>query len=538
MNAFRTVACSTALCLLLASASSAPQASAAEDTAANIPGVTWPGPSVTSRVGGAVYDRVWRLTLIEPRLVVISLAGASGSQLGLYLFDSTANTIADGVPIGVSAKPGGSQSLSIPLQAGTYYVDVNGRNPDRSYGFNLSILTIPDRSPPFLTFTIADGRGLISDPDSTITINARDTLSGVTRVRTRIDNGAWSDWTQYLNVMRVSFEAVEGQHLVEVEAENGLGLVSETVRTTVGLDLTPPVAEVISPITTDVNVPRPSIRLKFNEAMNARSMANSGVTLVDVAGARVPGVNVYDSTARTLLFTPSVNLLPGVTYLFQLNTPTDVAGNLATLLRPGEIQYVTPTRLANMRAIAPIVYGSSAQLRARVIGISDGEVVFVESLNTAQDVPTWEVAAQTTVRRGYVQSSVAPSKTTRYRFRYMGDEGRQASASKYVTVGVRPILTLTGAGLTRSATRGSEYQITGEVQPGGTSVTMIRYRCTSTFSVCTREGSVVLQPSGEGRVEYLWSTPESSGAWRWVMRVATSETYAYSQSVPLRIRVR
>ena len=538
MKTLRSVAWGTSLCLLLRLALPATHALANEDSTANIPGVVWPGSSVTTQVGGAIYDRVWRITLSEPRLVIISLAGSSGSQLGLYVFDSTATSITTGEAIGVSAKPGGSQSLSLPLQEGTYYVDVNGRNPDRAYGFNLSIVTIPDRSPPFVTFTIADGRGLISDPDTVITINARDTLSGVTRVRTRIDNGAWGEWAQYLNVMRVSFEAVEGQHSVEVEAENGLGLISETARATVGLDLTPPVAEVISPTATEVNVPRPSIRLRFSETMSTRSVANSGVILVDVAGIRVPGVSMYDVAARTLQFTPSMNLRPGVTYLLQLNAPTDVAGNLAALTQPLEIRYVAPTRLTDMRTIDPIIYGSSTQLQARAIGISDGEVVLVESLDLTQGVPTWEVAAEATVRGGYLRSSVAPSSTTRYRFHHLGDEGHRASTSQYVTVAVRPILTLNGTGRIRSATRGSEYQITGEVQPGGMSVTMIRYRCTSTFSVCTRDGSVVVQPSDDGRVDYLWSTPGSPGAWRWVMRVATSDTYAYSQSIPLRIRVR
>ena len=240
MNRLRTSLCLIILGLAAGFLPSATPVVAAEDPTANIPGVAWPGSSVASRVGGAIYDRVWRLTLNEPRLVVISLSGASGSQLGLYVFDSGATSVTSGTPIAVAAKPGGSQSLSLPLQAGTYYVDVNGRNPDRAYTFNLSIVTIPDRSPPFVTLTISDGRGLISDPDSTITVDARDSLSGVARVRVRIDDGAWGEWIAYSSTLPISFVPVEGRHSVDVEAENGLGLVSDTARETVDLDLTAP----------------------------------------------------------------------------------------------------------------------------------------------------------------------------------------------------------------------------------------------------------------------------------------------------------
>ena len=538
MNRLRTSLCLIVLGLAAGFLPSATPAVAAEDPASNIPGVAWPGSSVASRVGGAIYDRVWRLTLNEPRLVVISLSGASGSQLGLYVFDSGATSVTSGMPIAVAAKPGGSQSLSLPLQAGTYYVDVNGRNPDRAYTFNLSIVTIPDRSPPFVTLTISDGRGLISDPDSTITVDARDSLSGVARVRVRIDDGAWGEWIAYSSTLPISFDPVEGRHSVEVEAENGLGLVSDTARETVDLDLTAPAAELLAPTSTEVSAPRPLFRIRFNETMNTRSVVGGGVTLVDLAGARVPVSSVYDSTTRTLRLTPTVNLKAGTTYLFQVDTATDVAGNRVQLEESREIRYVATTRFANMSAAPTVRFGSSAQLRADLIGVRDGESVLVESLNSTLEPPTWETIGVTTVSGGAVRASVAPSVTARYRFHYLGDAGHRASASTFVTIGVRPELTLNGTGQMRSTSRASTYRISGQVQPGELTVTLIRYRCTASYSTCTRDGSVQVEPTDDGVVEYLWSTPGSSGAWRWVMRVATSERYAFSQSLPLRVRVR
>ena len=524
--------------LIAAGSSTAGRAVAATDAPANIPGVAWPGSSVSSRVGGPIFDRVWRLVLSEPRLVVISLTGASGAQLGLYIFDGAARSVTTDVPIALSAKPGGSQELSLPLQAGTYFVDINGRNPDRAYAFSLSIVSIPDRSPPFVSFVIADGRGSISDPDTTVTINARDTLSGVKRVRLRVDGGAWGEWLAYEEVASVSFAPTEGRHVVEVEAENGLGLVSNTVSESVNLDLTAPTAELLAPTTIEVDSSRPTIRYRFNETMNTRSVVASGVTLVDISGAQVRGVTMYDSTTRTVRFTPSNALRAGETYIVQLNAPTDVAGNPAILPQPTEIRFVVRTRIAEMRAVSLIDYGESAQLRARVVGVPEGELVTVEQLDGRTDTPTWEAVGEVAVRSGYVRSSVTPNATSRYRFRYAGDEGHGASTSGYVTVGVRPLIALLGSSQIRTAPRGAMYTINGTTDPGSIRVTLIRYRCNGTFSSCTRDGSVALTSSDEGQISYVWTTPQRAGNWRWVMRVPMGEAFSYNQSLPLRIRVR
>lgn len=527
-----------AIALVLAGSTSPGSAVAITDLAGNIPGVAWSGTSVSSRVGGPIFDRVWRLVLAEPRLVVINLNGVSGSQLGLYVFDDTASSVTTDTPIALSAKPGGSQALSLPLQPGTYFIDVNGRNPDRAYAFNLSLVSIPDRSPPFVSLEIADGRGSISNPDTTVTIKARDTLSGVKRMRVRIDGGVWGEWLPYEKVAAVSFRPTEGRHEVEVETENGLGLISDTVSESVNLDLTAPTAEQVSPVTTEVGSARPRIRFKFNEAMNTRSVVASGVTLVDLNGARISGVTTYDPTTRTAIFTPTSPLRAGETYIVQLNSPTDVAGNPAILLLPTELRYVVQTRITNMLEVEPVRYGASAQLRARVIGVSEGSLVAVEKLDGRVDPPMWEIIGEAAVRSGYVRSSVTPSATSRYRFRYLGDEGHSASTGSYVTIGVRPNLTIQGAGAIRTARRASNYTITGTTDPGEISITLIRFRCNDTFTACSRDGRVLLNSDEEGLVSYQWNVPSRIGNWRWVMRASTGETYAYSESPPLRIQVR
>jgi hypothetical protein len=133
---------------------------------------------------------------------------------------------------------------------------------------------------------------------------------------------------------------------------------------------------------------------------------------------------------------------------------------------------------------------------------------------------------------------VTPSATSRHRFRYLGDEGHSASTGSYVTIGVRPNLTIQGAGAIRTALRASSYTITGTTDPGAIGITLIRFRCNGTFTACSRDGSVLLNSDEEGLVSYQWNVPSRIGNWRWVMRASTGETYAYSESPPLRIQVR
>src|SRR3977135_1723490 len=67
--------------------STAPTARAA-DPSADIPGVGLPGPGVAGRLGGAIYDVVYRLTVAPGFVIVASLTGDAGTDFDLYLFDS------------------------------------------------------------------------------------------------------------------------------------------------------------------------------------------------------------------------------------------------------------------------------------------------------------------------------------------------------------------------------------------------------------------------------------------------------------------
>jgi hypothetical protein len=192
---FRTVTASLLVAGLLLG--SAPQPVRAEDNAAEIPGVPWVGRSVTGLIGAETIDKVWRLELPEGRVGIFRVTGEVGAELGLYLFDSSATSVLTATPLKQSAKAGAEQRFTVLLPAGTYYINVNGRNTDRQYAYSLLISLIEDPTPPFLSFVTANGNERVSSTEVRMKVFASDGLSGVEALRWRVDGGALSEWIEY-----------------------------------------------------------------------------------------------------------------------------------------------------------------------------------------------------------------------------------------------------------------------------------------------------------------------------------------------------
>jgi hypothetical protein len=179
---FRTVTASLMVAGLMLG--SAPQRARAEDNAAEIPGVPWVGRAVTGLIGAETVDKVWRLELPEGRVGIFRVTGEAGAELGLYLFDSSATSVLTATPLKTSAKAGSSQRFVSLLPAGTYYVNVNGRNVDRKYAFSLSISLIEDPTPPFISIVTASGKTRVSSTEVRMKVFASDGLSGVDALHT------------------------------------------------------------------------------------------------------------------------------------------------------------------------------------------------------------------------------------------------------------------------------------------------------------------------------------------------------------------
>ncbi len=88
-----------ALALIVAGASPwASVANAATPPESDIPGIALPGPVVGGRLGGPIYDVVYRVEVPAGHVLVAGLTGTAGTDFDLYLFDASATTVsrADG----------------------------------------------------------------------------------------------------------------------------------------------------------------------------------------------------------------------------------------------------------------------------------------------------------------------------------------------------------------------------------------------------------------------------------------------------------
>ena len=70
-----------------------PQHAFAADASSDIPGLPLPGPIAAGRLGGAIYDVVYRFSVAPGYVIVASLNGSPGTDFDLYLFDSSATTV-------------------------------------------------------------------------------------------------------------------------------------------------------------------------------------------------------------------------------------------------------------------------------------------------------------------------------------------------------------------------------------------------------------------------------------------------------------
>ena len=512
----------------------------AADAVTEIPGVAWVGPSVTSTVGGTATDRVWRIQVTSARQAIIDLTGANGAELGLYVFGATATSILTATPIRQAAKPGGTQRLSVPMLPGTYYLNVNGRNSDRAYSFNLRVVLVADPTPPFVAIDIAGGRQRISAQESTLRVIATDSLSGIDAIRTRLDGGAWGEWMAPATTIPISLPDIEGLHTYGLQARNGAGLIATAVDDRVFLDLTAPTARLLSPIDgATVSTATPKISVRFNEAMDAAAWRSGGLIVESPDGSQIAGTGTYDATSKTGSFTVGA-LLPGVGYVVRLGTAKDVAGNLAEL-DPWTITYVATTKITTTTTTLTVPYGSTATVLVSTTGIEAGAELHLERLTSLGGGEFYWEEITRIVATGSTQPqrvSVTPDQSATYSIRYEGSEGALPSRSASIRVGLIPVVRY-GAGTVARATAkaGVSVPLSFSVAPLSiTSATLIGSKCSSTFSKCSVAVRIPLSLSDNGLATYAWTA--TKGYWSWRLAVQSSPLNLAANGPSARVTVR
>jgi len=512
----------------------------AAEGGAEIPGIAWPGGvSLRSTAGGPIVDRVWRLELPEGRVALIRLSGTSGSELGLYLFDETATSLAAATPIKQSAKPGGAQRLTAVLPAGTYFLNVNGRNTDRAYNFTLSVTLVEDPTPALVFVEIANGATRISDPETSVYIGASDSLSGVDAVRYRVDGGAWSEWRAPVTSHPVSFEATEGRHTVEAQARNGAELISDPALASVILDLTAPTGTLLAPVSNDVvYTSRPTIRYRFSEAIQPTSWVTNGLTLQSLDDGVVGGSGSYSAATKTGRFTTAA-LTPGVEYVVQIGDATDIAGN-PVLADAWTLTYLVPTSISTPQRTLAVAGDSEANIRFRAIGVPVGALLVVERLETTETgTQRWEGVTTVAARGdGTLQSvAITPDRSARYAIRFPGSATHATSRTASIDVTLTPTITRLGGSAIRTVALGASAVAEFRIDPTGIArATLIRSSCTSTFSRCTVVERRAVDIDASGFVSVTWIP--SRGNWSWQLQLADTSDHEAATSPRARFRVR
>ena len=283
-------------------------------------------------VGGEVVDLVYAIEVTTASVLVATVTGAAGSELGLYLFPPGTESIQTENPITSSARPGGLQRVTALIRTpGVYFLNINGRNTDRPREFTLSLRIQPDVTPP--EFVALEPRPRSPSENVCVRVSARDTVSGISRVGIR---NAISDlppsWMPYTGTREycVRLSPGDGDRRINVLVENGVGL-ARTVGATLVIDDTPPSVQSTAPQQGATSLrARPSISWSFTEPVRLSASPRTSVFATDQLGVPLKGEVLLTSGRKIATWVPDMSVAAGTTIVASLTGIVDDAGNPST----------------------------------------------------------------------------------------------------------------------------------------------------------------------------------------------------------------
>lgn len=500
-----------------------------------IPGIPWPGKAVSSAVGGVVYDKVWRLEVPAGRVAIIDLKGEAGAEIGIYLFPGTTTALSSGTPIASAAKPGGSQRLVTALVPGTYFVDINGRNVNRSYAFSLNITLVADQTPPTISINLASGASRTSSSTVIAQVTAIDTLSTVTAVRWQVDGAGWGDWLTPNVRQPIELNASEGRHVVQAQAINGAGLISTVAFDSIFLDLTAPRGTLLTPLSgASVLTNRPVIKVKFSEAMSAATWKAAGIIVEQPNGAMARGTYAYDSKTLTGTFVPD-DLEPGIDYIVRSGGATDLAGN-ALQFDAFVLTYQEPTAISFSATQVTVPLGAKVVLTYVAKGLPESAVIELEQLiDEGGGIVRWEPIREIADNGGeqVQRMSFVPTESAIYALHFPGSATHAPSRTAQVRVTVIPVITFTGS---TAAKRGVVRTVDFAIRPAqDLPVNGVLFKCATTFSKCVVSKRITAVVEDDGFVRFPWIP--STGYWAWQASVPGNPSFGPGRSTLVKFRI-
>ena len=504
----------------------------ASDPSSDIPGIDLPGAVAAGRLGGAIYDVVYHLTVPPGYVIVASLTGTAGTDFDLYLFDATATTVQSDT--GLLTKSIGStstESITWPSRSGgTYYIDLNGAT-DLEGDYRLTVQTVPDPTPPVVSVVLAGGRASTNQLTIAATLTASDDLSGVSEMAFSGDGSNYTAWQPFARTATWTFGPGDGRKTLWVKVKNGVGLESAPATASVNLDTLEPSAIAVDPLpgATVVGL-RPLFRVVFDEPMIAATWTNLGLIVQSAGGELVGGVYAYDAATRTGTFVPSGPLVPGTTYVVTLGDVTDLAGNRVAPRGSWTVVPIAPTELEVRVSSHVIVPNGSVRFDVSLAGAPAPATIQV--LGSPGGATAFVPVATIDIVNGRGLLVVTPNRNTTYRFDYPGAFG-VASATVEARILVRRSIVILGSSTTVASRAhvGSSVKLTAAIAPAaaGVSVSFRLYRYDSARRTWLYAGSNGRKTDAKGQASLTWA-PSRTGTYYWRAWVGSTADFANNVS--------
>lgn len=313
-----------------------------------IPGTPFTGTTTSGVVGGEIFDFVYSLSVEAGTVLLASVRGEAGAELGLYIFGVEATSIITSEPLAISAKPGADQTVSIQFFRGTtIYLNVNGRNTDRPYAFQLIVSRVIDRTPPI--FVSPQAPKVARALSVCVRFDAVDQISGVQSVAV-YETGLRDeiDWQPYVGAGSYCQElgVDEGERLISIAAENSIGLTTHLNLGLVMIDNTPPVVRLGSPPAGVLLKPRGQITWRASEVIRTTGKRKDTVVVTTQGGVAIPGTTTLSADKKTIAWRPIDAVAAGTLFVATLGGITDRAGNLSPFIEPHVVVRKSATKLS------------------------------------------------------------------------------------------------------------------------------------------------------------------------------------------------